>query len=512
MTSSATTPSPSSPPWLRTATELAAATRRGEVSCREVVRAALDRVEATNGHVNAVTLRLDEDALAAADALDAAHTRGVPPGPLHGVPVTVKDNVDVAGQRTPNGMPSLAGLVAPAHSPVTANRLAAVAVVFVRTNTPEVSLRPTTDNPLYGLTRNPWSDAVSCGGSSGGAGAAVLAGMCAVGHGNDIGGSIRIPALHCGVPGLKPSQGRVPAFVPSAASERPTVAALMSVQGPLARSVADLRLALGVMAVADARDPWHVPAPLVGPPLPRRAAVVRTVGGAPTHPSVGLALDRAARALEAAGWEVEEVDDDATPGLLPAARLAFRLHMTDLDHQLTPLLRTDGSDAMRRYWEQVVTLEEPLRTVGEYVDALASRTTLQRAWAGWLARTPVLVAPLLLGGLLAPGDDVRSDEHARGVWLSLRPSIAVNLLGLPAVQVPTGLDDDGLPCGVQLVGPRLREDVCLAAAEAVEAPHPSIPALLATRPAPPHRDHEPQPGDHERESGDHERTVHDHRS
>jgi amidase len=458
----------SGPLWQWGARAVATATRAGEVSCTEVTTSVLERVAALNPHLNAITLELADAALADAAALDAAHARGEESGPLHGVPVTIKDNVDVRGQRTPNGLPGLAGLVAAHDSPVTANLRAAGAVIVGRTNTPEVSMRPTTNNPLYGLTRNPWDDAVSCGGSSGGAGAAVAAGLGALGHGNDIGGSVRIPALHNGVPGIKPTQGRVPAYVPSAAVERSTVAALMSVQGVLARDVADVRAGLAALSARDVRDPWWVPAPLTGPPVPRRAAVLRGLDDDETEPGVLAALDRAAAALDAAGYEVVELPEVKTPGVGVVADLAFRLLMADLNHQLLPVLQRMGSDQMLEYWEIVSELGEPYTDLGEHIDDLARRTTLLREWLLFLEETPVLVVPELLGPLLTVDEDVRSPDDTRRVWRCLRPSIAVNLLGLPAVLVPAGLDDDGLPTGVQLVSSRFREDVALDAAQAVE--------------------------------------------
>lgn len=461
------------PLWQWTATEVAAATTSGALSCVEVTRAVLDRQDAVNPALNAVTLGLHESALARAAALDAARAAGEPLGPLHGVPVTVKDNVDVAGQRTPNGLPALAGNVATDDSPVTRNLLAAGAVIVGRTNTPEVSMRPTTTNPLYGLTVSPWDAAVSCGGSSGGAGVAVAAGMCAIGHGNDIGGSIRIPALHCGIPGIKPTQGRVPAFVPSATVERGTVAALMSVQGPLARTVADVRAGLAALAARDPRDPWWVPAPLDGPPVPRRAGVLRTVGAAATHPSVLAALERASEALAAAGYEVVDLDEADTPGIEEPATLAFRLLGEDLDHQLTPLLATHGSAEMLAYWEVLRTLGERYPTAPDLLDDLGRRSGLLRRWLIFLDEIPVVVLPQMLGPLLAVDEDVRSQADAARVWASLAPSIAVNLLGLPAALAPTGLGsattgDEGLPSGVQILGARYREDTCLEAARAVE--------------------------------------------
>jgi amidase len=467
------------PPWQWTADEVVAATRSGEVSCAEVARSVVDRIAAANPAVNAVTLAIGDAAVEAARALDDAFARGEEPGTLHGVPVTIKDNVDVAGQRTPNGLPGLADLVAPADSPVTRSWLEAGAVLVGRTNTPELSMRPTTDNPLYGLTLNPWDARISAGGSSGGAGVSAVLGFGALAHGNDIGGSVRIPALQCGVPGIKPSHGRVPAYLPSAAYERTTVAALMSVQGVLARSVADVRRGLAVMSRRDVRDPWWVPAPLDGPPVPRRAAVLRHVEGeVATAPAVLASLDRAAAALTAAGYDVEEVDEAATPGMARTARLAVRLLMNDLDHQLTPVLDRLGSPTMRSYWAALCSLAAPYPTLGDQLDDLALRTTLLREWLLFLEDHPVLVVPQLLGGVLEVGEDVRSDDDVRRVWHSLAPSIAVNLLGLPSALAPTGLDDEGMPSGVQLVGSRYREDVCLDAAQMVEnAVGPLAPVL-----------------------------------
>ncbi|MBL8930562.1 MAG: hypothetical protein JNL54_10600 [Kineosporiaceae bacterium] len=469
------------PLWHWGAVEVASATRSGQVRCAEVTRAVLDRIAAVNPHLNAITLDLAEQAMADAAALDEAFARGETAGPLHGVPVTIKDNVDVAGQRTPNGLPAWASLIAPADSPVTANLRAAGAVIVGRTNTPEISMRPTTNNPLYGLTLNPWDDATSCGGSSGGAGSAVAAGMCALAHGNDIGGSVRIPALHCGVPAIKPTLGRVPAYLPSAAAERSTIATLMSVQGVLARSVADVRVGLAAMAARDVRDPWWVPAPLQGPPVPRRAAVLRELDGETTHPSVIAGIDRAATVLAEAGYDVVEVSENDTPGVGLTADLAFRLMMADLNHQLGPVLDRYGSEQMLTYWSAVGELAEPYADLGEHIDDLARRSTLLRAWLAFLETYPVLVIPELLGPLLAVDEDVRSTADTVAVWRSLRPSIAMNIMGLPVAMAPTGLDGaDGLPSGVQLVASRYREDVALDAAQAIEdAVGPLAPVLWA---------------------------------
>jgi amidase len=170
--------------------------------------------------------------------------------------VTIKVNIDQEGQATTNGLPAFANLIAPGDSPVVRNLRRAGAIIVGRTNTPEVSMRATTVNPLHGRTWNPWHSDASPGGSSGGAGAAAAAGFGPIHHGNDIGGSLRFPAFANGVATIKPTQGRIPAFNPSATAERGLLSQLTSVQGAIARTVADVRLATRVMAGADPRDPW----------------------------------------------------------------------------------------------------------------------------------------------------------------------------------------------------------------------------------------------------------------
>jgi amidase len=185
--------------WRWSASETAAAIRAGRITCSQAVEAAIDRLRAVNGRVNAVTLDLSEPALAAARRADEMAKSGVALGPLHGVPVTIKENVDQTGLPNPNGIPDFEKTIAPDNSPVVANLMKAGAIVVGRTNTPEFSLRWFTDNPLRGLTHNPWKEGVTPGGSSGGAAAAVALGIGDIAHGNDLGGSLRYPAYACGV-------------------------------------------------------------------------------------------------------------------------------------------------------------------------------------------------------------------------------------------------------------------------------------------------------------------------
>jgi len=205
--------------WQWSALETAAAIRAGAISAVEVIDVHIGRMRAVNPKLNAVVVDLSEEALKAAKAADKARAKGAELGLLHGVPITIKENVDYEGRPNPNGVPAQMNIIAPSDAPVVRNLRKAGAIVLGLTNTPEFSFRGFTDNPLHGLTLNPWDPDITCGGSSVGAGAAVAAGIGTIAHGNDIGGSLRWPA-HCnGVATIKPTQGRIPAYNQSAAAE-----------------------------------------------------------------------------------------------------------------------------------------------------------------------------------------------------------------------------------------------------------------------------------------------------
>ena len=301
---------PKGPVWQWSALQTAAAIRSGAISSVEVVEAHIARMRDVNPKLNAVVVDLSEEALKAAKAADNALARRKEPGPLHGVPITIKENVDYEGRPNPNGVPAQMNIIAPSDAPVVRNLKKAGAIVLGLTNTPAFLFRGFTDNPLHGLTLNPWNADITCGGSSGGAGSAVAAGIGTIAHGNDIGGSLRWPA-HCnGVVTIKPTQGRVPAFNESAAAERPMLAHLMSAQGPLARSVGDVRAALEVMSQRDPRNP------AAGARACRRAQTERPdQGGAgkppddmDVDPSLRDALRQAADHPERSGYRVSEIE------------------------------------------------------------------------------------------------------------------------------------------------------------------------------------------------------------
>jgi len=446
------------PLWQWTATEVAAATRSGAVSCREVAVSAVARLRELNPRLNAVTLDLGDTALAAAERLDARRLAGEATGPLFGVPITIKDNVEVRGQRTPNGVAGLAHIIARDDAPIVRRLLDAGAIIVGRTNTPEFSMRATTNNALYGLTLNPWDARISCGGSSGGAAAAVVTGMCAVGHGNDIAGSIRFPALHCGVAGFKPTT--------------PPESPLASVQGPLARCISDIRIASEVMSP----PPPGAHGAATGGPRPP-VGVFTEIPGMPLTASVVQALADAVQALEHAGYVVEPID---APDLVASGELWLRFLMTDLQQLVVPVARRLGSEQIQWYFDAWVNGLPPFTEVDAFRDAVAMRNAMLAHWRGLLAAHPVVLLPQRADPLLEVDEDLRSVDHLRLVLRGYAPSATMNLLGLPSAVVPTGLAD-GLPTGVQLVAPWHREDLCLDAASAVEAHRGTLAGQLWRR-------------------------------
>lgn len=451
--------------WRHSATELADLIRRGQVTSAEVVKAHLARIAAVNPKVNAVTVVLVGEALAAADAADRALATGRPVGPLHGVPITVKENIDLAGSATTQGVVAFAGQVAALDAPHIAQIKAAGAIPIGRTNLPDFGMRWHTDNALRGATRNPWDASRSPGGSSGGEAAALATGMTPLGIGNDLGGSLRLPAQACGVTALRPTLGRVPWATSVGRPDLPITLQLFGVQGPMARHVSDLRLALRAMSGADPRDPWWTPAPLEGPapPGPVRVAVTFDPAGQGVEGPVARGVELAADALAAAGYDVEEVDP---PAVREGAELWGQLFATELAMVVLPVMRRVASTDALTFLDYFFSVRPPVDHVA-YVKAFAARNGIARAWAQFHQEWPLVLGPV---ATIEP-PPVGFDLTDRGNVLTLVQAhhllLLVNLLGLPAAAVPVGTGDP-LPQGVQLIGPRYREDLCLDAAQALE--------------------------------------------
>ena len=452
--------------WKRSAVELAAMIRARDVSCVELMESVLGRIATHNDRINAIVVDYSEEALRAAERKDREVEGGHALGPLHGVPVTIKENIDVAGQATTNGLPALADLIAPDDSPVVRNLLDAGAIIVGRTNTPEISMRATTANPLRGRTLNPWDEEASPGGSSGGAAAAAASGFGPIHHGNDIGGSLRFPSFACGVATVKPTLGRVPAFSPSATAERGLLAQLISVQGAICREVRDVRLATRVLSRGDPRDPWWVPVPFEGPRLdpPIKVAVTTEAHGYPINPQILEGIHRAADMLSDAGYAVERVP---TPSIMKPANAWFDVLVSEIAHYLGPVARDHGSETIRTLFDHYQRIGKPVDPAG-YREGIAERTALTREWNVFLDRYPLVLCPFLMRSMYAWDYDAQGFEQVRDLFLSAIYSTGTNYLSLPAGVVPIGFADKR-PAGVQIVGRRFREDLILDAMEAIES-------------------------------------------
>jgi amidase len=450
--------------WRLSASDLAALIKSKKISAKEAATAALARLDAVNPAINAVVDHKPQEVLAQAAAIDAAIARGEEVGALAGVPVTVKVNIDQVGFANTNGLKIQRDVIAATNSPVIDNLRKAGAVILGRTNCPAFSYRWFTTNLIHGDTKNPRDPGITPGGSSGGAGAAVAAGIGHIAHGTDIAGSIRYPAYACGVHGLRPTVGRVAAFNASL-PERPIGPQSSAVSGPLARTIGDLRIALHAMSGKDARDPWWVPAPLEGPAMPKRAALCLAPDSLETAPEVKAAVIDAGKRLQRAGWTVEEIAD--TPPLREPAELQTKLWLGDgYEAQLAAAEREGDPGALaclRGNKSKVFPFDADALS-----KTLTRRATLSRQWLQFFETYAVLLMPVS-GELPFPdGLDRRDEASFARVWRAQLAQIAIPFMALPGLSVSTGLVGR-IPVGVQVVSGRFREDLCLLAGEAIEA-------------------------------------------
>ncbi len=452
--------------WQLGALDLHSAIRKRVISVTDVVTSAVDRLHEVNGAINAVTADLSDIALKRAASLDSSRRSDEKELPaLFGVPVTVKQNVDQQGQSTNSGVEAYANLIAERNSPVVSKLVDAGSVIIGRTNTPEFSLRFMTDNPMFGLTQNPWCEKLTCGGSSGGAAAAVALGIGAIAHGNDVGGSLRYPAYCCGIAAIKPTVGRVPAFNFSQKAERSPIVQMMSVQGALARHIGDLRLALNVMTGQSAFDPLSTGKP-----------VQEKTGGKPHHvgmtygvfeheldPRVKDAIDRAAKHLSDAGYIVEIVDP---PHLHEAGFLWRSLIMTEVQTYMGPVISQVAGEEFQQIMDDCYQSTDMLDLHG-YMGGLSRRLAIIRDWQVFLDKYPLVLAPVSSRLPFGAREDTEGADKMRYIFDAQSPLGAVNLLGLPAVAVPV-MRGTPTPVGVQLISAAFQEELCLDAAEAIE--------------------------------------------
>jgi aspartyl-tRNA(Asn)/glutamyl-tRNA(Gln) amidotransferase subunit A len=449
------------------ATELAAAIRTKKVSPVEVIDAVLARIDQLNPQLNAFCLVTAEEARQAAQAAEQAVMRGETLGPLHGVPVSIKDLVITKGIRTMRGSRLYEHDVPAEDAPVVERLKAAGAIILGKTTTPEFGFKGVTDSPVTGISRNPWHPERTPGGSSGGAGAAVAAGMGPLAVGTDGGGSIRIPSSFCGIYGLKPHVGRVPVYPASATGD-------LSHAGPMTRTVRDAALMLNVVAGADDRDRFSLPTShpdytkaVEGDIRGLRVAWSPDLGFAIVDPQVRQVTAEAAKAFADLGCHVEETN----PGFenpLELFRHFFYVNIgamvqdypgyeSKIDPQLLANIREVEGVSARGYARSILRRN-------------AIFDKIRRCFATYdLLLCPTVAVPPFGLGIEGP-TQIAGQPVDRQAWIVMTPLF--NLTGQPAATVPCGFTSDGLPIGLQIVGRRFDEATVLRASAAFEAARP----------------------------------------
>jgi amidase len=432
------------------AVELARRIRAKQLSAVEVLEAHLAQIERVNPRVNAIVTLVADQAIAQARAADAALARGDAVGPLHGLPIAHKDLFPTKGIRTTSGSPIYANYV-PDYSALIIERIQrAGAITIGKTNVPEFGAGSQTFNPVFGATLNPYDTSKTCGGSSGGAAVALACGMIPIADGSDTGGSLRNPAGYCNVVGLRPAPGRVPSW-PDQMAWSP-----LSVDGPLARTVADVALLLSAIAGPDPRSPIAIaePGDRFAQPLGRnfrgvRIAWSRDLGGLPIDPRVTAAIDAQRQTFDSLGCAV----DDAEPDLSDADEVFKVLRAWAFELSFSELLRTERS----RLKDTVIwNAEAGMRLSGpDIARAERKHTALYHRVREFMATYEFLICPVTQ----APPFDVTQPyiREINGVPMEtyidwMRSCYYISATGHPAISVPCGFTPEGLPVGVQIVG------------------------------------------------------------
>ena len=446
--------------WQMTATEVAGLVREKKVSAAEVAEAHIRRIDSVNPRLNAIVLRTDDVLRSTAADIDAGRTTG----PLAGAVVTTKINTDHAPYPSDNGIKSLRDNVPGTVHPSITGLLDAGLMMAGRTNSPAFAMRFHTANDLHGETMNPHRQDISPGGSSGGAGVAVATGMCHIAQGNDVAGSVRWPAYMNGILGLRPTVGRMPTGGTNP-NPRGWTASMMSTNGPLARTMADLRAGYDAMSAQNWDDPFWVPAlrEFPAPPQPIKVALVVN-DGIGVHPAVQDALTRTGLLLQDAGYEVEEV---SPPMLDVFFGLWQRVGSPDMMFGMMAMLEAiDDSGLTETMNDWKPSFPEPTSQV--FMKALADRDMLMRAWNRFLADHPLLVTPMMAEPTMTRGYDKSFVGAMSSMTTIGRWGVNLSAISMPALAYPVG-QHEGAPLGVQIAAHTWREDLLLGAGDALEA-------------------------------------------
>jgi Asp-tRNA(Asn)/Glu-tRNA(Gln) amidotransferase A subunit family amidase len=443
--------------------------RKKKISPAELVEAHLAQIEKLNPRLNAFAQVDAERARRAALDAESEVMHGETLGPLRGVPVSIKSALAVAGLRCESGTRLRAGFVPAQDAPLVARLRAAGAIVLGVTNTPELLMAWETDNLLYGRTNSPWDLERTPGGSSGGEAAAIAAGMPAGGVGSDGGGSIRVPAHFCGICGLKPTPGRIPAAGHFPVSAGPF--ALIGVVGPMARSVADLKVLFEVMQGPDVGDTCAAPVPVRWPSEEEtrklRVGYFEDDGRTLVTAETRAAVRNAAEALRGAGFQVERFQPE---GLEEARQLWWKHFVVAGGMLLRPMFKgreSDLSPILKQFLEW--SAADPVLTAQTLLDAWIQRDTLRARFLAQMRQYPILLCPAAAIPAFRHGERSWQVEGKTVNYLDAWSYTEFfNLLGNPAAVVPVGSSSGGLPIGVQIVGRPWEEEQVLAVAAALE--------------------------------------------
>lgn len=443
------------------ATKLAKAIRAREVSSEHVVEAYLQRIEKVNPKLNAIIHLQANDARNQARKADAALARGDLKGPLHGVPITIKDNIDVQGMISTSGTKGRSSFVPDQDATIVARMKAAGAIILGKTNLPELALAFECDNLVYGCTLNPYDPSRTSGGSSGGEAAIIAAGGSPLGLGNDMGGSIRLPSHFCGIAGIKPTAGRVPLtghFPPPFGYLIPLWQA-----GPMARFVEDLILTLPLIAGVDWRDPAIVPMPLGDPAIVElkrlRAAFYTDNGIMPPSPETVEVVRKTAQVLSDAGMVVTE---DIPAGIEHSFELENALFEADGGDGLEKLLEGAGTTEMHP-WTKAIIEECCAKAISsaEFGGLMMQWDMFRSKMLAFMDNYDVIICPVCACPAMHHGTTFEK-------FPAFSYTMIYNLTGWPAAVVRAGTSPEGLPIGVQIVARPWRDDVALAVALHIE--------------------------------------------
>jgi len=445
------------------ATELARAIRAREVSSKEVVDAYLQRIEEVNPKLNAVVQLTADAARTQAREADAALTRGQIKGPLHGVPMTIKDNIETAGVICTGGTKGRASFAPKHDATVVARMRAAGAIMLGKTNLPEFGLAFETDNLVYGRTNNPYDFSCTPGGSSGGEAAIIAAGGSPLGLGNDMGGSIRLPAHFCGITGIKPSTGRVPRT-----GHFPWPGNWLDMlwqPGPMARFVEDLILTLPIIVGVDWHDPTVVPMPLGDPKKvdlgSLRVAFHADNGILSPTPETVEVVRKTVKVLSDAGVTVEE---DRPEGIEQSYEIFFGLLAADGGAGVQMLLQMVETIEVHPWTQQLLEFSRANTMTSAEFDGLMLKWALfNSSMLSFMEKYDVIICPVCAYPALPHGATLALDKLP-----GISYTMTYNLTGWPSVVVRGGTSPEGLPIGVQVVARPWREDVALAVAQHIE--------------------------------------------